>query len=86
MNDILILSDENLLAQLEESEYETGFYRVKFYTEAGRPAKEKTDTVEEFFLYPSGGTLRDKDFNIIFYNPKYDTYRGFTPPHLRKAQ
>lgn len=79
-----IFSEENLLKQLDSAEYELGFYRVKFYTQNGLPADKVTDTIEEFYLYPSGGTLRDKNLNIIFYSSKYDTYRGFIPPHTKK--
>jgi len=82
--DLYLFSEENLLEQIENSQYELGFYRVKFYTENGLLANKKTDEISEFYLYPSGGTLRDKNFNIIFYSSKFDTYRGFIPPHLRK--
>ncbi|MCC6549926.1 MAG: hypothetical protein IT279_07650 [Ignavibacteriaceae bacterium] len=83
MNDLHTYSEENLLAQIENSHYELGFYRVRFYTKNGLPADQPTDTLDEFYLYPSGGTLRDKNFNIIFYSSKFDTYRGFIPPHLK---
>ena len=43
----------------------------------GRPAKHKTDTVELFYYYPSGGTIRDKHMNIIFYEPRLDAYKEF---------
>lgn len=76
-----IFSEDTLLEQLHFSPYQLGFYTVEFYTKNGRPAEEKTDNVEVFYLYPSGGTLRDKNFNIIFYSSKFDTYRGFIPPH-----
>ncbi|GAB6281964.1 MAG: hypothetical protein STSR0008_07080 [Ignavibacterium sp.] len=82
--DLYLFSEENLLEQIENSQYELGFYRVKFYTENGKFANKKTNEISEFYLYPSGGTLRDKNFNIIFYSSKFDTYRGFIPPHLRK--
>jgi len=80
--DLLLFSDENLLEQLKTAPFALGYYTVRFYTEAGRPAGRVTDTVEEFFLYPSGGTLRDRTFNIVFYDSRFDTYRGFRPPHL----
>ncbi|MBV6511049.1 MAG: hypothetical protein FMNOHCHN_00528 [Ignavibacteriaceae bacterium] len=83
MIDLHNYSEDNLLAQIENSTYELGFYRVKFYTKNGLPSDQPTDTIEEFYLYPSGGTLRDKKFNIIFYSSKFDTYRGFVPPHLK---
>lgn len=82
--DIHILSYENLLKQIETAPYELGYYRVKFYAQNGRPSKEPMDTIDEFYLYPSGGTLRDKNFNIVFYDSRFDIYRGFQPPHLRR--
>ncbi|RJP73193.1 MAG: hypothetical protein C4539_02125 [Ignavibacteriales bacterium] len=80
MNDIFIFSEENLLEQIKNGKYELGFYRIKFYTKNGLPADEKTDTISEFYLYPSGGTLRDENMNIVMYNSKFDTYRGFKAP------
>jgi hypothetical protein len=84
--DIHILTYENLLKQIETAPYELGYYKVRFYTDSGRPSKEPTDSIDEFFLYPSGGTLRDKDFNIVMYDSRFDTYRGFQPPHLRRKE
>lgn len=86
MSDIHIFSEKNLMAQLSKNNFELGFYRVKFYTENGKLADKITNEISDFFLYPSGGTLRDKDFNIVFYSSKYDTYRGFIPPHLNKEE
>ncbi len=82
--DRYLLTDENLIAQLETAPYELGYYKVRFYSENGRPAKEKTGVIEDYYLYPSGGTLRDKDFNIVFYDSRFDTYRGYEPPHLKR--
>lgn len=82
--DLKIFSEENLLMQLETAKYELGFYRVKFYSKNGLPVDTETENIDEFYLYPSGGTLRDKNLNIIFYSSKYDTYRGFIPPHTKK--
>ena len=48
------------------------------------PVNRITGTVSEFYLYPSGGTLRDAGFNLVFYDSRFDTYRGFKPPHLRR--
>lgn len=79
-----LFSEANLRAQLETAPYALGYYTVTFYTIDGKPAGKVTDTVGEFYLYPSGGTLRDSNFNIIFYDSAFDTYRGFKPPHLRK--
>lgn len=84
MNDIYIFSEENLLKQLEKSEYTLGFYKVKFYTSNGLISGDKTAELSDFYLYPSGGTLRDSKMNIVFYSTKFDTYKGFKPPHLKK--
>ena len=76
-------SEENLLKQIETGKYELGFYRVKFFIKNRLLSEIDTEEVSEFYLYPSGGTLRDKNFNIVFYSSKFDTYRGFVPPHQR---
>lgn len=81
--DLRIFSHENLLAQLQTAEFRNGYYVLEFYAENGKPSKMQTSTVEQFFLYPSGGTLRDKNFHLLFYDSKYDTYRGFRPPHMK---
>lgn len=85
MNERYKFSEENLLQQIETGNYELGFYRVKFFTKNGLPSEIPSEDVSEFYLYPSGGTLRDKNFNIVFYSSKFDTYRGFIPPHQRKG-
>jgi hypothetical protein len=85
VKDLLIFSEENLREQLETAPFSLGFYTLRFYTEHGKPAARKTGTVEEFYLYPSGGTLRDSTFNIVFYDSQFDTYRGFRPPHLNRS-
>ena len=84
MNDIHIFSDENIFAQLGTAPYTLGFYILKFYTENGKPANRVTGTIEEFYLYPSGGTLRDSTSNIVFYDSRFDTYRGFRSPGIEK--
>jgi hypothetical protein len=76
----MTFSEENMLAQITQGSYELGFYKVHFYSKDGLPSTEETETVSEFYLYPSGGALRDKNFNIVFYSAKFDTYRGFIPP------
>jgi hypothetical protein len=84
--DLFIFSEAHLHAQLDTAPYTLGFYTVRFYTASGGGlAKEPTETIGEFYLYPSGGTLRDSQFNIVFYDSQFDTYRGFIPPHLRNA-
>lgn len=82
--DLFIFSESNLHAQLQTAPFTQGFYTVKFYTSAGTFAKSKTDELSEFYLYPSGGTLRDSTFNLVFYDSQFDTYRGFIPPHLAR--
>lgn len=83
--DLLLFTDENILAQLEEAPFTLGFYTLRFYAENGKPVNRRTDSVAEFYLYPSGGTLRDSSFNLLFYDSRFDTYRGFRPPHLKRA-
>ncbi len=82
--DLHILSYENIHKQLENAPYELGYYVLRFYSKDGRPSDKPTDTIDEFYLYPSGGTLRDKHFNIVFYDSRFDIYRGFKPPHLKR--
>jgi hypothetical protein len=81
--DLLIFTEENLIAQLETAPFSLGYYTVRFYTENGKPVNRTTDTVSDFYLYPSGGALRDSNFTIVWYDSRFDTYRGFKPPHLR---
>lgn len=83
-NDIYIFSHENVVEQIKTAKYELGYYILKFYTKDGKPSKEPTETISEFYLYPTGGTLRDSSMNLVFYDPRYDIYRGFKPPHVMK--
>jgi len=83
MNDIYIYSEENLLEQVRKAPYMLGFYKVKFYTTDGVLASGATETISDFYLYPSGGTLRDSNLNIVLYSSKFDTYRGFKPDRTR---
>ena len=85
-HDLLLFTDENLAAQLETAPFTLGYYTLRFYTEHGKPVNKETGNVSEFYLYPSGGTLRDSSFNLVFYDSRFDTYRGFQPPHLRKQR
>ncbi len=84
-DDVYIFTEQHLHQQMETAPYTQGFYTVKFYTENGLLAKHKTDTLSEFYLYPSGGTLRDSECNLVFYDSQFDTYRGFQPPHLKRG-
>jgi hypothetical protein len=79
--DIHLFTHENLLEQLSSAPFQLGAYTVRFYADNGRPANRVTPVLADFYLYPSGGTLRDSAFNLVFYDSRYDTYRGFIPPH-----
>ncbi|MBE2279516.1 MAG: hypothetical protein IAE91_03925 [Ignavibacteriaceae bacterium] len=83
-NNLLIYSDENLLKQLESAEYNNGYFKLKFYTKDGLLSPEESSEISDFFYYPSGGTLRDKSLNIVFYSSKFDTYKGFDPFSISK--
>ena len=82
-DDPLLFTEEHILEQIKTAPFTLGYYTLKFYTEAGKPVNKSTDTIEEFYLYPSGGTLRDSKFNIVFYESRFDTYRGFKPPEVK---
>ena len=74
MDDLLCYSVDSVRAQAADAEPQLGFYALRFYSEGGRPSRVKTDTIETFYYYPSGGTIRDRELNIVFYEPKLDTY------------
>ncbi|GDX63630.1 hypothetical protein LBMAG35_04680 [Chlorobiota bacterium] len=77
-NDPRIFSHENLLKQSQHSELTLGYYTVHFYVDSpGVPSKHVTDKIEQFYLSPSGGTLRDSSMNIVMYSAKYDKYKGY---------
>jgi hypothetical protein len=78
--DFRLFSHDNILEQIKTAEYRNGYFVLEFYTEQRKPSSKSTDTIEKFFLYPSGGTLRDSSFQLVFYDSRYDTYRGFKPP------
>ena len=84
-DDRFLFNDENMFGQLKTAPFTLGYYVLKFYTEDGKPVNKITETISDFYLYPSGGTLRDSDFNIVFYDSRFDTYRGFKPPHLTRS-
>ena len=83
--DLHLFTHENLLEQLATAPFRLGAFTVRFYAEHGRPVNRVTLVLSDFYLYPSGGTLRDSAFNLVFYDSRYDTYRGFIPPHLNKS-
>lgn len=85
-DDIHIFSEANLHEQLKSAPFTQGFYTVQFFTAPdGLLARTRTEQLSEFYLYPSGGTLRDSSFNLVFYDSQFDTYRGFKPPHLGRT-
>lgn len=85
--DLKVFSHEHVLLQLQTAEFRNGYYVLEFYAdEQGRPAREPTKRVARFYLYPSGGTIRDEEFQLLFYDSRYDTYRGFVPPAGRRSQ
>lgn len=82
MDDQRLFSHENILKQIETAEYRNGYFVLEFYADHHKPSSTPTDTIEKFYLYPSGGTLRDSNFQLLFYDSRYDTYRGFKHPRL----
>jgi hypothetical protein len=80
IQDLHLFTRDNIVEQLKNAPFSLGFYTLTFYTEDGKPVNKVTEIVSEYYLYPSGGTLRDSTFNIVFYDSRFDTYRGFQPP------
>jgi len=77
-DEVLYFTPENLLLQAQITPLVLGYHRVQFYVnEQGIPSKEKTTRIDEFYLSPSGGTLRDINMNIVTYSAKYDKYKGY---------
>lgn len=75
--DIYLFSEEMLRKQLETAEEKLGYKIVRFYVdEHGILSKTPTEATEVFYLSPSGGTLRDKSFNLVTYSARYDMYKG----------
>jgi hypothetical protein len=79
-HDLLLYTDENIEAQIASTPLTFGFFLLRFYTEGGKPVNRVTPSIGEFYLYPSGGTLRDSSFNLLWYDSRFDTYRGFRWP------
>ena len=76
MDDFFCYSVDNVRHQIRDIAPALGCYPVRFYVDGGRPSRVPTDSIEEFFYYPSGGTIRDRELNIVFYEPKLDTYHS----------
>jgi len=87
VEDVKLFSHRNVLRQLETAEFKNGYFVLEFYVgKNGKPSTALTGTSAVFYLYPSGGTLRDENFHLLFYDSRYDTYRGFKPPQNRNQQ
>lgn len=72
-----LYSPENLLVQAATAAEHLGYKILTFYIEDdGSLAKLPTASTGTFYLSPSGGTLRDKDLNIVLYSAKFDLYKG----------
>ena len=75
--DIHLFSEETLRKQIETAETKLGYKLVQFYVdEHGVLSKTITGTTAPFYLSPSGGTLRDSNFNLVTYSARYDMYKG----------
>jgi hypothetical protein len=72
--DTLLYSVENVIAQMASAPETFGFFTVRFYSDGTRPSRERTDRIDTYYYFPSGGTLRDLRMNIIVYEPKLDAY------------
>jgi hypothetical protein len=84
--DLHLFCEDNILEQLKSAPFTLGFYTLKFYSIGGRPVNKVTQTIADFFLYPSGGTLRDSKSNIVMYSSRFDTYRGFKHRYQKEAK
>ncbi len=77
-SDLRIYSPEHLIEQAKTAREHLGYKLVEFYVDdEGLLAKGITATVAQFYLSPSGGTLRDADLNIVLYSAKFDLYKGY---------
>jgi hypothetical protein len=75
--DIYLFSEETLRKQLETAEEKLGYQLVHFYVDDNSLlSKTPTEQTALFYLSPSGGTLRDKEFNLVTYSARYDMYKG----------
>lgn len=73
-DDIHVYSVENVLRQAASAPETLGFYELRFYSDGKRPCRFATGVLDTFYYFPSGGTLRDAEMNIIFYEPRLDRY------------
>ncbi len=77
-DDIFIFNDEHFQQQLQTAPQQGGYYILRFYVdEYGNLARQPTGKIATFYYLPSGGTLRDENFNIVRYSARYDLYKDF---------
>ncbi len=75
---LYVFSLDNVLRQMEQAPRIKGYYVLRFYVDHnGMPARQPTERVDIFYLSPSGGILRDRNFNIVLYSAKLDAYKGY---------
>ncbi len=75
--DLHLFSDDNLKRQLQTADEHLGYKILRFYVdERGVISRDVTDTTSTFYFLPSGGTLRDSDFNLVAYKARFDLYKG----------
>ncbi len=72
--DLHLFSHEHLFAQIAGKTMVRGHHAVEFYSHHGMLSRERTDTVAQFFYYPSAGTIRDAGMNIVYYSSLIDKY------------
>ncbi len=84
-DDIHVYSIDNVLRQIEGNESQLGFYEVRFYVSGSRPSRVPTEQIDTFYYYPSGGTLRDLELNIVFYEPRLDRYHAIARQSKKSA-
>lgn len=76
-DELYLFSEQSLTEQAKIAPTKLGYALVRFFIdEHGQPSKVKTEAIGDFYLSPSGGTLRDKDMNIVTYSARYDMYKG----------
>ncbi len=75
--DLHLYSPDNLVAQAQATPLELGYHVLHFYVdEHGGLARTPTPVLGEFYYSPSGGTLRDRDLNIVLYSARFDKFKG----------
>jgi hypothetical protein len=72
--DLFCFTFENLFEQARQTPFERGYFRVRFYTQGGLLSRKPTEKIGDFYYYPSAGTIRDTEMNIVMYNARLDKY------------